>query len=68
LRRKHPEKIPTKALSTTTVPTRVPIRLGGEDRQSQAESINPNSKGWAKTKAPVEPARAENLLPPSKLI
>ena len=41
----------------------VPIRLGGEDRQSQAESINPNSNGLGQDEAPVEPARAENLSP-----
>lgn len=41
----------------------VPTRLGGEDRQSQAESIEPNSDGLGQDEAPVEPARAEILSP-----
>ena len=40
----------------------VPIRLG-EDRQSQAEWIDPNSNGLGQDGTPVEPARAENLSP-----
>ena len=40
----------------------VPTRLG-EDRQSQAEWIDPNSNGLGQDETLVEPARAENLSP-----